>query len=72
MTRNLGGLDRALRFLIAIGIAWFWYRGTISGTLAIVLVIVAIAMLLTSMIGRCPLYAPFHPSARKAMPGTAS
>lgn len=71
MTKNVSGLDRSLRFLIAIGIGLLWYRGTISGTLAIVLGVVAVVFLMTSFIGWCPLYTAFHLSTRKDAPGTA-
>lgn len=72
MTKNLGGFDRALRFLLAFGIALMWYRGAISGTIAIVLGIFALAFLVTSILGWCPLYVPFGWSTRRQTPGTVS
>jgi Inner membrane protein YgaP-like, transmembrane domain len=72
MTKNLSGLDRSLRFLIAVGIGLLWYRGVISGTVAIVLGIVAIVFVLTSLVGWCPIYATFHMSTRRVAPGSAS
>lgn len=68
MTKNMGTADRAIRTLIAIAIAVLYFTGTISGTLAIVLGIVAVTFLVTSLIGWCPSYLPFGLSTRKTAP----
>jgi Inner membrane protein YgaP-like, transmembrane domain len=60
----MGSADRVIRFLIAVAIAALYFMGKIGGTLAIVLEIVAIAFFLTSIVGWCPLYAPFKLSTR--------
>ncbi len=65
MKKNMGTTDRVVRTVIAVVIGLFYFTGTISGTLAVVLSIVAIAFLLTSAIGFCPLYAPFGISTKK-------
>lgn len=65
MKKNMGTVDRVIRILIAAIIAALYYFGQISGTLAIVLGIVALAFLLTSLIGWCPAYLPFHISTCK-------
>ena len=70
MKTNMGGLDRTLRVLIAIGIAVLYYIGAISGTLALVLGVVALVFLITSAIGFCPLYTLFRLSTKKTVPGT--
>lgn len=72
MKQNMGTVDRAIRTLIAIGIAVLYFTGRISGTLAIILGIVAIAFLVTSFVGWCPSYLPFGLSTRKEPPGSAS
>jgi hypothetical protein len=54
MMQNMGGADRVLRILIALVIAGLYFTGRISGTLAIVLGIVAVAFILTSVVGTCP------------------
>lgn len=59
MKKNMGTLDRSLRTIAAIVIAILYFTGTISGTLAIILGVVAAAFLLTSMISTCPVYIPF-------------
>ncbi len=56
MKKNVGVIDRVLRSLAAIVIAVLLLAGTLSGTLAWVLGIVAIVLLLTSAFASCPLY----------------
>jgi len=65
MTRNMGTADRVVRTLVALAIAVLYFTGQISGTLAIVLAIIAIAFVLTSSVGWCPSYLPFGLSTRK-------
>lgn len=65
MQKNMGTVDRVIRIAIAAIIVALYYMGQISGTLAIVLIIVAIAFALTSLIGWCPAYLPFHISTCK-------
>lgn len=55
--KNMGTIDRVIRTATAIGIAVAYFAGAISGTLAIVLGLVAAAFLLTSLVGMCPVYA---------------
>ncbi|MCL6505161.1 MAG: DUF2892 domain-containing protein, partial [Pirellulales bacterium] len=57
MKVNMGGLDRGLRIVLALVVALLIGTGTLSGTWAIVLGIVAVVFLVTSLIGMCPLYA---------------
>ncbi len=59
MKKNMGTADRVIRFIIAAVIGVLYYTGTISGTLGIVLLVLAGVFLLTSFISFCPLYAPF-------------
>ncbi len=65
MTRNMGNLDRVLRFLFVVVIGVLYWTGAVSGTLALVLGIIGLALLLTSLTGFCPLYAPFGLSTYK-------
>ena len=65
MKANMGTIDRALRAGVAILILILYAGGFISGTVAIVLGIVALAFLLTSAIGWCPVYAPLGLSTRR-------
>jgi len=61
----MGTIDRVIRTVIAVVIAVLYFTGQISGTVAIVLGIVAVAFLLTSLVGWCPIYNPFGISTRK-------
>lgn len=65
MKPNMGSADRTIRIIVAILIGILYFTGKISGTLAIVLGIVAVIFLLTSFVGTCPLYMPFGISTRK-------
>jgi hypothetical protein len=66
MNKNMGTADRAIRILIAVAIGVLYFMNVISGTLAIVLGIVAVVFLLTSFVSFCPAYLPFKISTRKA------
>lgn len=59
MKRNMGTADRVIRFIIAAVIGVLYYMGTITGTLGIVLLVLAGVFVLTSFVSFCPLYAPF-------------
>ena len=59
MKKNMGSTDRIVRIIAAAVIGVLYYTGTISGTLGLVLLILAGIFLLTSFISFCPLYAPF-------------
>jgi hypothetical protein len=64
MTKNMGNLDRAVRLFVVLAIGIVYLMGQLSGTLAIVLGAVAVAFLLTSLVGTCPAYLPFGLSTR--------
>jgi len=59
MKKNMGSSDRIIRVLLAIVVGVLYFTGTISGTLGIVLLVLAGVFVLTSLISFCPLYAPF-------------
>lgn len=65
MKKNMGSADRIIRIIIAAIVAVLYFTGTISGTLGIVLLVLAGVFLLTSLISFCPLYAPFGISTCK-------
>ena len=65
MKQNMGSTDKIIRAAIAVLIALLYLANVISGTTALVLGGVALVMLLTSLIGFCPLYLPFGISTRK-------
>jgi hypothetical protein len=65
MKLNIGLIDRIIRIIIAIIIAVLYFTNQISGIAAIILGIIAVIILLTSIIGYCPLYALFKISTKK-------
>ena len=65
MKANMGTIDRTLRTAAALLVIVLYLAGYISGTVAIVLGVVALAFLLTSAIGWCPAYVPFGLSTRR-------
>ena len=58
MKKNMGLADRTIRILVAILIGILVFAGQIAGVTATILGIVAIILLLISVVGYCPLYAP--------------
>jgi len=65
MKKNMGTTDKVIRTLIAVIVAVLYFTNTISGTLGIVLLALAVVFLLTSLLGFCPLYLPCGLSTRK-------
>ncbi len=58
MKKNMGAIDKLIRMLIAVVIVVLYFTHVISGTLEIILLILAVIFALTSLIGFCPLYLP--------------
>ena len=56
MKKNIGFADRMIRIIVTIVIAVLFFTNVISGTLGIILLVLAGVFLLTSMISFCPLY----------------
>lgn len=65
MKRNMGNTDRIIRIAIAALVAVLYFTNVISGTVAIVLGILAGIFLVTSLLNFCPLYAIFGISTCK-------
>jgi hypothetical protein len=59
MKKNMGTTDKLIRILIAVAIGVLYYTNIISGTLGLILLVLAGVFVLTSFISFCPLYAPF-------------
>jgi hypothetical protein len=60
----MGSIDRIVRILAAIVIAVLYFTDVLTGTLGIILLILAAVFLLTSFISFCPLYIPFRINTR--------
>jgi hypothetical protein len=56
MKKNMGNADRIVRFLVAALVAVLYFTNVITGTLGIVLLVVAGVFVLTSLVSFCPLY----------------
>ena len=61
----MGTIDKVVRILVAIIIAGVYFANQISGTTAIILLVLAGIFILTSFMSFCPLYLPFGISTRK-------
>jgi hypothetical protein len=59
MKKNMGSADRIIRVIIAAVVALLYFTNVLSGTLGIVLMVLAGVFVLTSLVSFCPLYAPF-------------
>lgn len=57
MVKNIGSADKMIRLIIAAIVIALYFTGTVTGTLGIVLLVVAGVLVLTSFISFCPLYA---------------
>jgi len=66
MKQNMGSTDKAIRLAVVAIIVILYIAGQISGTAAIILGIIAVAFLVTSLIGWCPSYVPFGISTKKS------
>jgi hypothetical protein len=67
----MGSVDRIIRVILAVVIAVLYFTKQITGTVAIILGILAIIFVLTSLVGVCPLYLPFKISTKKKQKPTA-
>jgi hypothetical protein len=70
MTKNMGSFDRIIRVIMAGIVVILYFTNVISGTVALVLVGLAVVFVLTSLVSVCPLYLPFGLSTlRKKLHG---
>jgi hypothetical protein len=59
MKKNMGIADRLVRVLIAAIVAVLYFTGVVTGTLGIVLLVLAGVFVATSLVSFCPLYTLF-------------
>ncbi|PLX23965.1 MAG: DUF2892 domain-containing protein [Marinilabiliales bacterium] len=59
MKKNMGTADRIIRILLALLFTVLYFTDVITGTLGIVLMVLAVVFLLTSFVSFCPLYTIF-------------
>jgi hypothetical protein len=65
MKKNMGTADRMIRIIIAALIAILYFTNVLTGTLGLILLVLAGVFVLTSLISFCPLYAPLGLSTCK-------
>ncbi len=65
MKKNMGTADKAIRVILAAIVVILYFTNVISGTLGLILLILAGIFVLTSFVSFCPLYAPFGISTCK-------
>ncbi|MBM1106567.1 DUF2892 domain-containing protein [Aurantibacter crassamenti] len=65
MKKNMGFQDKLIRIIIAAIVGVLYYLGIISGTLGIVMLVLAGIFVLTSFVSFCPLYTLFGISTCK-------
>lgn len=66
MKRNLSNTDRIIRVVLAAALAYLYFGGIVTGTLGIVLLVLAVVFTFTAIVAFCPLYAPFKLSTYKS------
>jgi hypothetical protein len=61
----MSSMDRIIRAIVAVIIGVLIFANIVSGTLAIILGVVAVIFFVTALIGFCPLYTLFKFSTKK-------
>jgi hypothetical protein len=59
MKKNMGSIDKIIRFILAAIFVILYFTNVVTGTLGIILLVLAGVFVLTSLVSFCPLYAPF-------------
>ncbi len=65
MKKNIGSSDKVIRLLIAALILILAYTKVITGGWAVILLILAAILVLTSLVNLCPLYLLFGMNTNK-------
>lgn len=66
LTINESPLDRIIRIAVGLGLAGLAITGVVTAPIAYAVWVVAAILLLTGMVGFCPLYALLHVSTKRA------
>ncbi|MFN8368171.1 MAG: DUF2892 domain-containing protein [Candidatus Kapaibacterium sp.] len=59
MIKNMGMIDRSIRFVLVVLVGVLWYLDIIQGVTALVLGALSIGFLFSGITGFCPLYVLF-------------
>ncbi len=65
-TQNESMLDQVIRFVLGAVLLYAWYTVLVTGVLATVVLVLGIILVLTGLIGWCPLYSLFGMSTRQS------
>ncbi len=65
MGKNIGLIDRIIRFILSIILGYFFFAGLVPGFWKYIVLFLAITFLATSIISHCCLYELFHISTLK-------
>lgn len=64
MNKNMGWADRIVRMLLVITVIILFIADQVSGIGAVILGFLAVVFIITSFVGKCPLYALFGLSTK--------
>ena len=64
MNKNLGTIDRIARTIAGLTVGVLILTGTLTGSVAVTLGVLAVVLLLTGVVSFCPLYALLNLSSR--------
>lgn len=56
MKRNMSNIDRLIRAIVAVVLVYLFIGDIVTGTFGIILVVLGAILLITSVLGFCPLY----------------
>ncbi len=65
MEKNVGTVDRVIRIALAVIALVLYLTRAVTGTMALLVMAIAIILVLTSIISYCPLYRPFNINTKK-------
>jgi len=57
MKPNVGTVDKIIRIALAVLVAILYFTNVVSGTLGIILLVLAAVFVLTSLVSFCPIWA---------------
>ncbi|MFA5996894.1 MAG: DUF2892 domain-containing protein [Candidatus Paceibacterota bacterium] len=72
MKKNIGNVDRGIRLVLALVFVGLYFTNTVTGTLGIVLLVLAGVLVITSVMSFCGLYTICGISTRKEEEGKIS
>lgn len=59
MKKNMSTADRIIRIIISAIFAILYFTGTVTGTIGLLLMVLAVIFTFTSIVSWCPIYAIF-------------